>query len=53
MLFADAEEPGSYRKLLEHCTAAGISVSVVGLGQVTDPDAELLRDIAARGGGRR
>jgi hypothetical protein len=49
---ADAEEPGDYRRLLAHCKEAGISVSVIGLGQASDSDADLLRDIAARGDGR-
>jgi Mg-chelatase subunit ChlD len=49
---ADAEEPGDYRRLLAHCSEAGISVSVIGLGQATDSDAKLLRDIAVRGNGR-
>lgn len=49
---ADAEEPGAYRELLERCRETGITVSVVGLGEPTDVDAELLRDVARRGGGR-
>lgn len=49
---ADAEEPGEYRELLARMAAAGITVSVVGLGTERDSDAELLRDIARRGGGR-
>lgn len=55
ILFADAadsEEPGKYQELLEKCSQAGITVSVIGLGQPTDVDAELLRDIASRGQGR-
>ncbi len=55
ILFADAadsEEPGKYQELLAKCQQAGITVSVVGLGTATDPDADLLRDIARRGGGR-
>jgi Mg-chelatase subunit ChlD len=49
---ADSEEEGRYRELLEKCREANITVSVVGLGRETDRDAELLRDIATRGGGR-
>ena len=49
---ADAEEPGDYRQLLEHCRESEITVSVVGLGQPTDVDAGFLRDVARRGGGR-
>ncbi|HEX9983586.1 MAG TPA: vWA domain-containing protein [Thermoanaerobaculia bacterium] len=49
---ADAEEPGQYVALLEKCRKANITVTVIGLGEKTDVDAPLLRDIAARGGGR-
>lgn len=55
ILFADAadsEEPGAYVDLLADLNAAGVTVSVVGLGSPADVDAGLLRDIAARGGGR-
>ena len=55
ILFADAqdsEEPGQYQELLEKARRANITVSVIGLGQPTDVDAPLLRDIAQRGGGR-
>jgi Mg-chelatase subunit ChlD len=55
ILFADAadsEEPGNYRALLETCTKAGITVSVVGLGTERDSDANLLKDIARLGGGQ-
>jgi len=55
ILFADAadsEEPGKYVQLLEKCAAAGITVSVVGLGTPGDCDANLLRDIARRGYGQ-
>ncbi|HQR33171.1 MAG TPA: VWA domain-containing protein [Blastocatellia bacterium] len=55
ILFADAsdsEEPGNYRELLQQCEQAGITVSVIGLGQETDSDAALLRDIAKRGSGQ-
>ncbi len=54
LLFADAsdaEEPGDYEELLEKFVAAGISVSVVGLGTEQDVDAEFLKDVAKRGGG--
>lgn len=49
---ADAEEPGMYQDLLAKCRTANISVSVIGLGSEGDVDAQLLRDIAQRGGGR-
>ncbi len=55
ILFADAadsEEPGKYQELLKQCEAAGITVSVIGLGKPTDQDADLLRDIAKRGNGQ-
>lgn len=49
---ADAEEPGDYKNLLDKCRRAGISCSVIGLGQKTDCDAAFLMDVAKRGGGR-
>ncbi len=49
---ADAEQPGSYKSLLEQTTAAGITVSVIGLGSERDSDAEFLKDVAKRGQGR-
>lgn len=55
ILFADAadsEKPGKYKELLELTTKAGITVSVIGLGTPLDKDADLLDDIAKRGGGR-
>jgi hypothetical protein len=55
ILFADAadsEEPGDYKRLLEEITAAGVTVSVIGMGSDHDSDSELLKDIAARGKGR-
>lgn len=55
ILFADAadsEEPGRYVELLEKCTQAGITVSVIGLGMPADTDAPLLADIAQKGQGR-
>jgi len=55
ILFADAadsEEPGKYQELLAQCHQAGITVSVIGLGTPRDQDADLLRDIARRGGGQ-
>ncbi len=54
LLFADAadsEEPGDYKNLLAKYIDAGVTVSVVGLGRPTDPDADFLRDIAKRGKG--
>ena len=49
---ADAEEPGEYQRLLATLEPLGITVSVIGLGQETDSDAEFLKDVAARGKGR-
>jgi uncharacterized membrane protein len=49
---ADAEEPGEYRRLLATLSSIGISVSVIALGSEWDSDAEFLKDVAARGGGR-
>jgi Mg-chelatase subunit ChlD/uncharacterized membrane protein len=55
VLFADAadsEEPGEYQRLLADLQSAGITVSVIGLGSESDSDADFLKDVAARGGGR-
>jgi uncharacterized membrane protein len=55
ILFADAadsEEPGKYEELIAKCRGSNMTVSVIGLGTPADQDADLLRDIAARGGGR-
>ncbi len=55
ILFSDAsdsEEPGRYATLLTKARAANMTVSVIGLGSDTDPDAPLLKDIASLGGGR-
>ena len=55
ILFSDAndsEEPGDYVNLLAEMRAAGVTVSVIGLGKPTDSDAKLLEDVAAKGGGR-
>jgi hypothetical protein len=49
---ADAEEPGDYQELIRKARLANMTVSVVGLGTATDTDAELLRDVAKRGGGQ-
>lgn len=55
ILFADAddaEEPGKYQELLAKCRKAGMTCSVIGLGDKSGVDARLLQDIAKRGGGR-
>jgi Mg-chelatase subunit ChlD len=54
ILFADAadsEEPGNYVQLLDKCREGGVTVSVIGLGTERDSDANLLKDLAVRGGG--
>lgn len=54
ILFSDAndsEEPGDYKTLLRKFEAAGITVSVIGLGKPTDVDSALLKDIARLGRG--
>ncbi|HEX6985092.1 MAG TPA: vWA domain-containing protein, partial [Planctomycetaceae bacterium] len=48
---ADSEEPGDYKTLLADYEKAGITVSVIGLGTTSDPDAKLLEEIAALGKG--
>lgn len=55
VLFSDAmdsEEPGTYRKTLAELRAQNITVSVIGMGRPSDVDADLLREVAALGGGR-
>ncbi len=55
VLFADAqdaEEPGDYKTFVPGLRAAGVTVSVIGLGSDTDVDADFLRDVAHLGGGR-
>jgi hypothetical protein len=49
---ADAEEPGDYVNLLERLRSINVTVSVIGLGTEADVDAEFLKDVATRGGGR-
>jgi hypothetical protein len=49
---SDAEEPKAYKTTIAKCRVAGITVSVIGLGTEKDSDANLLKDIASRGGGR-
>lgn len=55
VLFADAsdaERPMDYRDYVPELRAAGVTVSVIGLGSATDGDADLLAEIARLGGGR-
>jgi len=49
---ADSEEPGQYRQLIKEIVDNAGSVSVIGLGTRSDPDAAFIEDIAKRGNGR-
>ncbi|MDA0812551.1 MAG: VWA domain-containing protein, partial [Verrucomicrobia bacterium] len=49
---ADSEQPHQYKELIREIVADGGSVSVIALGNKSDPDAKLLEDIAKRGNGR-
>lgn len=54
ILFSDAQDSvneNGYKELLEEYAEQGITVSVIGLGTESDIHAELLKDIAKRGGG--
>jgi Mg-chelatase subunit ChlD len=54
ILFADAsdsEQSAHYEDIVDKLREAGVTVSVVGLGTERDCDANLLKDIARRGGG--
>jgi uncharacterized membrane protein len=55
VLFADAadsEEPGDYRTFVPKLRSAGVTLSVIGLGDPADQDAALLLELARLGGGR-
>ena len=49
---ADSEQAADYKEVIDDMTAHGATVSVIGLGTEADVDANLLKDIAARGKGR-
>lgn len=49
---ADTEEPGDYKKLIKEMTDKGATISVIGMGQPSDPDAKLCEEIAKLGKGR-
>ncbi len=49
---ADAEEPGNYQNLVGEMASQGVTVSVIGLGERSDSDANFLIDVAALGKGR-
>ncbi len=54
ILFADAsdaEQGGDYRNIVARCVKAGVTVSAIGMGTDHDKDADLLKDVARRGGG--
>jgi Mg-chelatase subunit ChlD len=48
---SDAEQSAHYQDIVTKCVAAGVTISVVGLGTEHDCDANLLKDIARMGGG--
>jgi Mg-chelatase subunit ChlD len=48
---ADAEQSAHYEEIVQKLREADVTVSVVGLGTEHDCDANLLKDIAMRGGG--
>ncbi len=55
LLFADAadsEQPDDYQRTLSQLAEAHVTVSVIGMGKRSDSDADLLVDVAHRGGGR-
>lgn len=56
ILFADANDsaqhPGDYARILEEMRKEGATVSVIGMGNDTDKDAHILKDVAEKGGGR-
>jgi hypothetical protein len=49
---SDAEQSADYVDLVEKCRKAGITISVIGLGTEKDCDADMLKDLAKRGGGQ-
>ncbi|HUE36789.1 MAG TPA: VWA domain-containing protein, partial [Candidatus Acidoferrum sp.] len=48
---ADAEQSAHYQDIVAKLREAGVTVSVVGLGTEHDCDANMLKDLARRGGG--
>jgi len=49
---ADSERPGDSVEMIKRLNRqAGLTLSVIALGSETDPDATLLKDLAAAGGG--
>jgi uncharacterized membrane protein len=49
---ADSENPGDYQDTLDALRKESVTVSVIGMGKPTDPDAKLLEEIARLGEGR-
>jgi uncharacterized membrane protein len=49
---ADSEEPGTYKDLVADMVKNAGTISVIGLGSKTDPDAAFIEDIAKLGNGR-
>ena len=49
---ADAEQSAHYQDIVAKLREAGVTVSVVGLGTEHDCDANMLKDLAQRGGGQ-
>lgn len=49
---ADAEQHEGVEKMIDDATAEGITLSVVAIGRESDSDADWLKSIADRGGGR-
>ncbi|HXT11781.1 MAG TPA: VWA domain-containing protein [Candidatus Angelobacter sp.] len=56
IMFADAADSRQqlcdYSTLIEKCREAGVTISCVGLGTEHDVDADILKDVAQRGGGQ-
>jgi uncharacterized membrane protein len=55
ILFADAndaKEPGDYKNLIAEMAANKCTISAIGMGTDKDVDADFLKDVARRGGGR-
>jgi uncharacterized membrane protein len=49
---ADSENPDDFKKTLAALQKEDVTVSVIGMGKPSDPDADLLREVAALGRGR-
>ncbi|MFZ5439454.1 MAG: VWA domain-containing protein [Myxococcota bacterium] len=49
---ADSEEPDDYQRTISELVGKNVTVSVIGMGTRSDPDAKLLEEVAKRGNGR-